>query len=457
MKTLIQRTRLLAGLFLVATLLPAWVAGQDSAPENKQDPASAPRGQRVFFASHSLMWYVPTPLGELAEAAKIKDHKLVGLQALGGSRTLQHWNLPEEKNKAKQALTKGDVDVLVMSPIQFPDEGIDNFVKLGLEKNPNIRFIVQVSWGAWDADNQTFPKGGNQKVDRNKTPEELRKIHEVNVKAAEAQADEINKRVGKKVLLLVPSAQASIALRTRIANKEMPGVTNQAELFRDPISHPAPPLEALNTYLHYAVIYGQSPVGLPMPGLLKNAKKEAWDDKCNRALQEIAWETVTHYPYSGVKAVPAKETGQPPAAYDDYQNMPDQLGIKKMRRGRDARVKDTSDEATANPYKDSMPDLMTFKDKTKVTAADQWPKRRAEIVEEFEREVYGRVPRNVPRVKWDVTNTVEGESGGIAIVTKTLVGHVDNSDYPKIKVDIQAGSMLRRAQTVACCGRTRPR
>jgi hypothetical protein len=297
MTTLANRGRLLAGLVLAVTLLPAWVAGDDTAP---------PKGQRVFFASHSLMWYVPTPLGEMAEAAKIKDHKLAGLQSLGGSKTLQHWNLPEEKNKAKQALTKGDVDVFVMSPIQFPDEGIDNFVKLGLEHNPNMRFVVQVSWAAWDADMQHFPQGRTQTVDRNKTAEQLKKIHEDNIKAAEAQADEINKKAGKKVLYLVPSAQASIALRTKIYNKEMPGVTSQGELFRDTISHPAPPLEALNTYLHFAVIYGQSPVGLPMPGLLKNAKKEAWDDKGNRALQEIAWETVTSYPYSGVTAAKAK-------------------------------------------------------------------------------------------------------------------------------------------------------
>jgi hypothetical protein len=126
-----------------------------------------------------------------------------------------------------------------------------------------------------------------------------------------------------------------------------------------------------------------------------------------------------------------------PAGYDDYQNMLDQLGIKKMRRGRDGK-KDTSDEATANPYKDTMPDLMTFKDGTKVKTVHQWPKRRAEIVDDFEREVYGRVPKNVPKVKWEVTKTEEGESGGIATVTKTLVGHVDNSAFPKIKVEIQA-------------------
>jgi hypothetical protein len=299
---LTKRAWLPAGLVLAAALLPAWVAGQDKGQENKQDAAEAPKGQRVFFASHSLMWYVPTPLGELAEAAKIKDHKLAGLQSLGGSKTLQHWNLPDEKNKAKEALKKGDVDVFVMSPIQFPDEGIENFVKLGLEKNPDMRFIVQVSWAAWDADMQTFPKGNTPKVDRDKTPEELKKIHADNIKAAEAQADEINKKVGKKVLYLVPSAQACIALRAKIHGKEMPGLTDQSELFRDPISHPAPPLEALNTYLHYAVIYGKSPVGLPVPALLKKAKKDAWDDKFNKALQELAWETVTNYPYSGIKA-----------------------------------------------------------------------------------------------------------------------------------------------------------
>ena len=109
-----------------------------------------------------------------------------------------------------------------------------------------------------------------------------------------------------------------------------------------------------------------------------------------------------------------------------------------MRRGRDAKVKNTSDEATANPWKDSMPDLMTFKDGTKVTTADRWPGRRAEIVEDFEREVYGRIPRNVPKVRWEVTKADEGESGGIATVTRTLVGTVDNGAFPQIKVAIQA-------------------
>src|SRR5262245_13059057 len=129
-----------------------------------------------------------------------------------------------------------------------------------------------------------------------------------------------------------------------------------------------------------------------------------------------------------------------PARYDDHQNMMDQLGITKLRPGRNGQRKtgEGFEEETANPYKDTMPEALTMKDGTKVTRADQWPARRAEIVEDFEREVYGRIPKDVPKVTWEVTGTTEGNSGGIPTITKTLVGHVDNSQYPQISVNIQA-------------------
>jgi hypothetical protein len=156
--------------------------------------SAAPKALRVFYASHSLMWYVPKPLGEMAEAAGIKGHQLVGLQSLGVSKTIQHWNLPDDKNEAKKALKTGEVDVFVMSPISFPDEGVENFVKLGLENNPNMRFIVQLSWGGGDIDNQDFPKGAFDNVDKEKTPDQLKIYNQRNIKAGEAQADEINKK-----------------------------------------------------------------------------------------------------------------------------------------------------------------------------------------------------------------------------------------------------------------------
>jgi lysophospholipase L1-like esterase len=66
-----------------------------------------------------------------------------------------------------------------------------------------------------------------------------------------------------------------------------------------------------------------------------------------------------------------------------------------------------------------------------------WNQRRPEIIEDFEREVLGRVPKNVPKVTWSVTNTVATTIGSRPVIGQQLVGHVDNSAYPQIDVDIQ--------------------
>jgi cephalosporin-C deacetylase-like acetyl esterase/lysophospholipase L1-like esterase len=139
-------------------------------------------------------------------------------------------------------------------------------------------------------------------------------------------------------------------------------------------------------------------------------------------------------------AEPVGEVGhiEPQSRYDDHQNMMDQLGIKRLRRGADGNDQSIYDEAKANPYKDSLPDVLTIKNGSKVTRPEQWPQRRAEILEDFEREVYGWIPKNVPAVKWEVTATTESDSGGIPTITKTLVGHVDNRVDPNITVNIQA-------------------
>jgi hypothetical protein len=295
MKSSIVRLLGLAVLLLAAPSAPAQRPAADPVPA---------KGLRVFYASHSLMWYVPEPLGELAAAAGIQGHELAGLQKIGASRTLQHWDLPDGQNEARKALETGKVDVLVMSPIQFPDEGVENFVKLGLKHNPGMRFVVQLSWGGGDTDNQDFPKGSWDKVDREKTPAQLKKLNARNIKAGEAQADAINRTYGrgKTILTLVPTSQAAVELRSRIQRGKIPGLKSQGELFVDP-AHPAPPLEALNAYLHFAILYGRSPVGLPVVTTLKNAKRDGWDDKLNRELQQIAWETASGYPRGGL-AVP---------------------------------------------------------------------------------------------------------------------------------------------------------
>jgi lysophospholipase L1-like esterase len=128
----------------------------------------------------------------------------------------------------------------------------------------------------------------------------------------------------------------------------------------------------------------------------------------------------------------------PPPPFDDHAEMMKQLGLKSIRPGPNPNNQATFDEANANPYKDSMPEVLTRNDGSKITRAQEWPRRRQEIVELFDREVYGRVPKNAPRVRWEVTGVTPGMSGNIPTVTKTLIGHVDNRAYPTVKVDIQA-------------------
>ncbi len=120
--------------------------------------------------------------------------------------------------------------------------------------------------------------------------------------------------------------------------------------------------------------------------------------------------------------------------------MMDQLGIKALRPGPSGDEKAPNhanyDESLANPYP-NLPDALTLKDGQKVTTAEMWWKlRRPEIVEDFEREVYGRLPKVLPKVTWTVAVTDREFVGFTPVIAKQLVGHVDNSEYPQIAVDI---------------------
>jgi hypothetical protein len=125
----------------------------------------------------------------------------------------------------------------------------------------------------------------------------------------------------------------------------------------------------------------------------------------------------------------------------DHQNMMDQLGIKKLRPGPSAKENGPNsanyDESLANPFP-ILPDPLTLKNGQKVaTARMWWEQRRPEIVEDFEREVLGRIPPNVPKVTWKVADTNEAKVGSYPVLGKQLVGHVDNYSFSPINVDIE--------------------
>jgi hypothetical protein len=150
-------------------------------------------------------------------------------------------------------------------------------------------------------------------------------------------------------------------------------------------------------------------------------------------------------------ALPVVVSAQSPApvnftAEQDHQNMMKQLGIKTLRNGpsgdENAPNHANYDEALANPFL-GLPDALTLKNGKKVSTADMWWKqRRPEIIEDMEREVYGRIPANVPKVTWTVKVTDKERVGFYPVIAKQLIGHVDNTACPSINVNIEMTLVL---------------
>src|SRR3954465_15499531 len=104
------------------------------------------------------------------------------------------------------------------------------------------------------------------------------------------------------------------------------------------------------------------------------------------------------------RAGQASDTPPPPVhltSEQDHQRLMALLQISELRRGPDGDPKSPNaanvDESKVPPY--SLPDPLVLKNGKKVTTAEMWWKqRRPEIVEDFDREIYGRMPAKTPTV-----------------------------------------------------------
>ena len=261
---------------------------------------TASKGLRVLTAGHSFHVWIPGLLIDLTKKAGINEHQQVGLSSIGGSRVYQHWDAEGDKQKIKPALIESKADVLTLSPIFLPDVGIENFVKLGLEHNPNLRITVQEFWMTFENQELWGKPNKGLVIDRDSmTVAQLHQAHDAYFKSMDDHVRELNAKYGKTAVFVVPVGQAVIALRDLIIQGKAPGIAKQSELFTDAIGHPRDHIKALATYCHFAVIYGRSPIGLPTPAAIAKLPE---GDKLNALLQKLAWEAVTQHPLSGVKA-----------------------------------------------------------------------------------------------------------------------------------------------------------
>lgn len=160
----------------------------------------------------------------------------------------------------------------------------------------------------------------------------------------------------------------------------------------------------------------------------------------------ILWALIAHLFAGGTDFV-IQTTANSPAppvqltAEQDHQRTLNLLHITSLRRGPDGDPKSPHaanfDESKATTYT-NLPDPLLLTSGKKVRSGKIWWKlRRPEIVKDFDRDIYGRVPPNTPSVDWQVTSASREMNDGVPVITKKIIGHVDNSSYPLVTVDIQ--------------------
>jgi len=275
---------------LLATLVsaavgaePAATAGKTPNPDGKV--AQPPAGVRISIVGNS--WSVwGGLLLPLAKEAGIEGQ-------IDGSK------------EAKQRLEKGEIDVVTYGTHGTPEDAAFPLktVELGLKNNPNFRFYQQAAWPRGDAwwrkkvnEIKTKDDYDNTKID------DLQAATDEDRKGHEGRADGINKALGKRVVFIVPVGDAIVKLRALIVAGKFPGVKRQSEIFRDTMPHQGGQgvLGAwLQAYCHFSAIYRiPPPAPAPLPEGADQAKKDAFAQ--HEILRQIAWETVSKYPYAGI-------------------------------------------------------------------------------------------------------------------------------------------------------------
>ena len=312
-----------------ALVIPALLA--TSAPVAAQY-ATPPidEGQSYFMATHSFNVFIgpnsrtddPGPLAKLAAEAELQGHRNLGIQMIGGSTPMQHWNQgdgDDSQNLAKVGLRAGGVDVFTMSPnALMPEEGIDHFGDLMIETNPEGRILVQHSWSAWDGNGTTASVGGTSRPDFSNADHDLADIAAIQgwidrshspggyLERMRTQLAGINQRAGRDMAFVVPSADAVYRLRQEVLRGRIPGIDTQSELFRDGMGHPNTPIVNLVSYVWFTVMYRQPAAGLTAlidPNDPTSPERE-------RLLQQIAWDVSAAEPMSGLTSPVLWPTGR---------------------------------------------------------------------------------------------------------------------------------------------------
>lgn len=272
----------------------------------------------IYHLGHSLVGPdMPAMLAQLGSHAYAAQ--------LGWGTTLkQHWNdgrdMPGFELRAggmdplpaREALASGRFDVLVLTEmveirdaIRWHDSArwLAEWVGLARQGSPAIRVYLYETWHNLDD-----PAGWLERIEADLPEQWLGRV------LAPAEA-----RPGTGQIFLIPGGQAMAAVARAAEAGALPGVASREDLFRRDETGALDTIHMgdLGAYVvaltHWAVIWQQSPLGLPHRLKRADGSDARWfGDEAARRVQEIVRDVVAQSPHSGVS--PDRLAGGPAAA-----------------------------------------------------------------------------------------------------------------------------------------------
>lgn len=288
------------------------------------------RDVNAFYIGHSLISDVPDMTASLAASAPASAGRMrFKEQFIPGAPLRWHWDQVEKfegeprfRVRFDRALGSGEHDVLVLTDgvprggDELEAETADylaRFARFARQHNPAIRIYYYETWHTVTSGTPQNSPYDKQSPRRNLPWRERldadRAMWESIVDAANKTAPAT--AAGATPIRIIPAGQALARFDDAVRAGKVPGIADRSAYFHDDIH-----LNHYGKYLvacvHYAVLFGRSPVGLARD-LKGRWGGDYWDARnwdgtkyaapepaAVRVMQEIAWETVAGHPRTGV-------------------------------------------------------------------------------------------------------------------------------------------------------------
>ncbi len=260
-------------------------------------------GQRTYHIGNSLTDSID---GWLEAIARSAGYGHVFLRStIPGAPTDWNWNHPGEAlGEADYRVvfdTKAPIDHLSTQPFAGHNRSLENeaeysgrFYRLARQKSPNVQLWVYAQWPDRNLDDPwSHAKGSVEGLGLSpaKTWEQAVMNHLAYHEAVRQRLDDQNE--GNSVLI-VPGGLGLVNLKRAVETGRVPGIRDFFNEHFDDEVHLTSKGRYMVALIFYSCIYMKSPVGVTF-------EKTGLTAEQAKIYQQIAWDTVRNYPWSGVK------------------------------------------------------------------------------------------------------------------------------------------------------------